>query len=142
MGQPAEFVRFGLILCRGRSGATGSIPVEFSSHGPLTMRFFDVQSDSASEPVLDAAALGQRLGIPQAKDWKGLFDSLRASGKARPIVNAQLSGASEHRLGYAAGIQAEKLVKSEAEIYYAAAGAEAEKLMTVALERVSGSWEK
>jgi hypothetical protein len=139
---PKEYARFGLILCRGRASAGArDLQVEFSSHGPVSVSFFDVPA-AAGVPAADARALSQRLGLAEARDWNGLLDELRANNKLKPIGGGPIPRGGELWTGYVVSLRADGLVKQDDDIVYSAGDMDAEKLMTVPIERSAGQWDK
>jgi hypothetical protein len=139
---PKEYARFGLILCRGRASAGArDMQVEFSSHGSASVSFFDVPP-AAGVPAADASALSQRLGLAEARDWNRLLGELRADNKLKPIGGGLIPRGGELWTGYVASVRADGLVKQDGDIVYSAGDMDAEKLMTVPIERSEGQWDK
>ncbi|MCX6632657.1 MAG: hypothetical protein NTW28_34065 [Candidatus Solibacter sp.] len=141
-----EYARFGLIFCKARTAAPPNTGVEFSSHGPLQVRFFNLTAGSGkgptgTDPSLDPKVIAQRLGLREIEDWKSLLDEMRSSGKLTATVDGSLANGGLW-IGYAASLRSDRLAKTESDIVYSAGAMEAEKLETIPLERSAGRGDK
>lgn len=133
-----EYARFGLLLCEARGPAP--VLLTFSSHGALTLAFFDVPAAasvlSVAEPLHSPPMLAKALGLPEERKWPDLLDELRREGKLISVAARTVTPGKPLWVGYVATMQADRPVKTESEIVYSAETGETEKLMSVPLEHV------
>jgi hypothetical protein len=141
--RPAEYARFGLFLCEAR----GQSPVllTLSSHGALTLAFFDVPAAAAAalpsaEPLHSPPVLAQALGLPVEQKWPDLLVELRRKNKLTAVAARSVSKGKPLWIGYVATMESDRPIKTESEIVYSAEMAETEKLMSVPIEKVEGGF--
>ena len=132
-----EYARFGLLVCELRGQAP--VLLTLSSHGSLTLAFFDVPAASvlsAAEPLQSPPMLAKALGLPKEQRWRDVLDELRREGKLNSVAARKVTPGKSLWIGYVAAMQADRPVKMESEILYSAETAESEKLMSVSLEHL------
>jgi hypothetical protein len=114
-----------------------------SSHGALTLAFFDVPAAPAlpdAEPLHSPPRLAQALGLPVEQRWADLLEELRRQKKLTAIAAHTVTKGKPLWIGYVATVQADRPIKTESEIVYSAEMAETEKLMSVPFEHVEGGF--
>ena len=139
--RPAEYARFGLLLCEARMQPP--VLLTLSSHGALTLAFFDVPAAPAlpdAEPLHSPPRLAQALGLPVEQRWADLLEELRRQKKLTAIAAHTVTKGKPLWIGYVATVQADRPIKTESEIVYSAEMAETEKLMSVPFEHVEGGF--
>jgi len=141
-----EYVRVGLISCQLRPGAPDGLPVELSSHGVLTIAFFDVPPTGiaglpAGEPLDNPSALAKGLGgMAEDTDWGQFLRDLRTKGKLHSVAVGKLNPGGQFWTGYVASIETDRPVRTETDIVFSAGPRETEKLMSVPLEHSVDRW--